>query len=74
MYNSIEKLNNAQNNIYYLNNSLIDESIMSHFIFHELSKQKIIELLISFNHSIKSAKRFLTKTTKVSISYDLLHA
>ena len=34
---------------------------MSNFIFHELSIQKIIELLLSFNRSIKPATRFLTK-------------
>ena len=40
MYNSIQNLNNEQNNIYYLNNSLIHGSHMSNFIFHELSIQK----------------------------------
>ena len=64
MYNSIQKLNNDQNSINYLNNSLIHGSNMSNFIFHELSIQKMIELLLCFNRSIKPATRFLTKTSK----------
>ena len=67
MYNSIETFIDEQNSIYYLNNSLIHGSHMSNFIFHELSIQKIIELLLSFNRSIKPATRFLTKTSKLSI-------
>ena len=34
---------------------------MSNFIFHELSMQLIIELLLTFNRSIKPTTRFLTK-------------
>ena len=53
MYNNIQKLNNEQNSIYYLNNSLIHRSNMSKLIFRELSIQKIIELLLSFNRSMR---------------------
>ena len=68
MYNSIEKINNEQNSIDYLSNSLIRGSHMSNFIFHELSIQKkIIELLLSFNRSKKPSARFLTKTSNLSI-------
>ena len=42
---------------------------MSNFIFRELSIQLvlIIELLLTFNRSIKSTIRFLTKISKLSV-------
>ena len=40
---------------------------MVNFIFHELSMQLIIELLLTFNRSIKPTIHFLTKTSKLSM-------
>ena len=53
--------------IYYLYNSLIHELHISNFIFHELSMQLIIELLLTFNRSKKPTSRFLTKISKISM-------
>ena len=47
--------------------SLIHGFHMSNFIFQELSMQLIIELLLTFNRSIKPTKRFLTKISKLSM-------
>ena len=40
---------------------------MSSFIFHELSMQLIIELLLTFIRSIKQTIRFLSKISKLSM-------
>ena len=41
---------------------------ISNFIFHELSMQLIIELLLTFNRSMKPTTRFLIKISKLSMS------
>ena len=45
----------------YLYNNLIRGFHISNFIFHELSMQLMIELLLTFNRSIKPTTRFLIK-------------
>ena len=51
----------------YMYNNLIHGFHISNFIFHELSMQLIIELLLTFNRSIKSTTRFLIKISKLSM-------
>ena len=48
-------------------NNLIHGFHISNFIFHELSMQLIIELLLTFNRSIKPTTRFLIKISKLSM-------
>ena len=56
-----------KNTIYYLYNNLIHAFHMLNFIFHKLSMQLIINLLLTFNRSIKPTIRFLTKISKLSL-------
>ena len=49
---------NAQSNIYYLNTSLIHGSRVSDSIFHELSVQTTIEILLAFTRSINQLQVF----------------
>ena len=56
-----------KNTIYNLYNSLIHGFYISNFIFHELSMQLIIEFSLTFNRSVKSTTRFLTKISKLSM-------
>ena len=57
-----------KNTIYYLYNNLMHRCHnMSNPIFHELSIQLIIELLLTFNRSIKPTARFPTNISKPSM-------
>ena len=56
-----------KNTICYLYNHLVHGFHISNFIFHELSMQLIIELLLTFNRSIKPTTRFPIKISKLSM-------
>ena len=47
---------------------------MSNLIFHNLSMQLIIALVLTFNHLIKPTTRFLTKILKLSNVINSIHS